>query len=160
MDEFLLQQYQNSIKKDLEAVQELMGIPVASISAPASKKVGTIESLLKTSNHFNVKWRDLQNLEEGTFVQSRLRELDSKYPPPIFYVGKLIMVQRGNPIHDSINIEAVRNMLCLHSLKWNSFNILSFVLSVTPEVTNQQRFSVLPFLEEEPSGTPGWDTWC
>lgn len=143
----------NIHKKIEDRMKESIGIPSSMMvaSTPTSATSISVEDMLLAKKRLQGMFRPLRKLTEGTFIQTKLREPDSKYPPPIFYVGKVVK-NRTHQIHDSYTMEEKRNLFCLHTLTRTKFDLHIEVLSEEPEVSEEMRLSIIPFLELEPQG--------
>jgi len=79
----------------------------------------------------------LAQTNEGDFIQTRYRAASSNVPPPIFYRGRHFDVTRIN-------------LLDLSTFKWRTFNDSNHVCAEAPEITEEVRLSVIPYLTDEP----------
>lgn len=93
-------------------------------------------------NNLTKKMKLLAQTKEGDFIQTKYRDPDDPTPPPIFY--------RGTDVFELGGGYSV-SLLCLHTLRWRTFQVHHDICDIVPKITDEQRLSVIPYLQEEPT---------
>ena len=94
-------------------------------------------------DHRPERLKALRNFKRGDFVQTRYRVEGSLLPPPVHYIGS---TQQYNVDGD---MELL--LLSLDTFKWHEFYGSIQVCNLVPKITEEQKLSIIPYMDLEPS---------
>jgi len=86
-------------------------------------------------------YKSIHKCNTGDFIQAAYRDDDDSTPPPYHYIGQ------KDPIHLVINV------FCLTKFVWNRINYSIQVCDLVPDLPEEMKLSVVPYLQDEPPMT-------